>query len=75
MSEEETEEAKITRRREEDFYDFVHGKDQNSDYVEAKEHMRDHADKGEYYIDHFSRYETQKEYEERNLEDWRGEKY
>ena len=72
---EETEEAKISRRREEDFYDWVHDKEQNSDYREAKESMRDHADNGEYCWDHFDRNESQKEYEERKLEEWRGEKY
>ena len=72
---EETEEAKISRRREEDFYDWVHNKEQNSNYREAKEWMRDHADNGEYCWDHFDRNESQKEYEERKLEEWRGEKY
>ena len=75
MSDEETTEARDTRRREEDFYDWVNDREQNSDYREAKQDMRDHADKNEFYIEHFSRNETKKEYEERELEDMRGAKY
>jgi hypothetical protein len=74
MSDDETNEARDTRRREEDFYDWVEGKDQDSNYVDKKESMRDHADKNEYYHDHFDRYETKKEYEERKLEEYRGRK-
>ena len=36
MSDEETDEAKASRRREEDFYDWVHGKDQDSVYEDKK---------------------------------------
>ena len=75
MSDDETNEARDTRRREEDFYDWVEGKDQDSNYVDKKESMRDHADKNEYYHDHFDRYETKKEYEERKLGEYRGRKY
>ena len=75
MSDEETDEAKVSRRREEDFYDWVYGKDQDSHYEDKKNEMRDHADNNEYTSDHFSRNETSKEYEERKLEEWRGCKY
>ena len=75
MSDEETNEAKVSRRREEDFYDWVYGKDQDSNYEDKKNEMRDHADNNEYTRDHFSRNETSKEYEERKLEEWRGCKY
>ena len=75
MSEEETDEARDTRRIQEDFYDWVEGKDQDSNYEDKKKEMRDAADRNEYYLDHFGRYETKKEYEERKLEEYRGKKY
>ena len=78
MSDEETDEAKATRRREEDFYDWVEGKDQDSDYNNKKEEMRDIADRLEYAnrdISHLERYESNKEYEQRRLRDLRGRDY
>ena len=73
MSDEETEEAKVYRRRQEDFYDWVEGKDSN--YEDKKEEMRSGVDNNEYYLDHFSRNETDKEYEQRQLRELRGKDY